>query len=127
MSNKYHNDRVRGYQSGREAEGARELRLLQKAGKIQGLLVEHLIPGSPCERCRRDTCPPVFFPGRDFDQSRGRETRLGPLGSAAPTGDAIRAALRHEENGGRPVQMRLDFGDGEERSPFRSAERSGEK
>lgn len=30
-------------------------------------------PGSPCERCKREACPPICYPRRDFFKKRRGE------------------------------------------------------
>lgn len=44
---------------------------LRHGQELRRMRREHTIPGSPCERCRRDYCPQVCFPRQDWNKRHG--------------------------------------------------------
>lgn len=47
---------------------------LRHGRELRSMRSRHAEAGSPCERCRRDYCPIVCFPRRDWLKRRGTET-----------------------------------------------------
>ena len=43
---------------------------LRQGRELRAMRSQHAEPGSPCERCKRDYCPVVCFPRRDWLKSR---------------------------------------------------------
>ena len=46
---------------------------LRQGRQLRAMRSQHAEPGSPCVRCRRDYCPLVCFPRRDW--LKGKDER----------------------------------------------------
>lgn len=50
---------------------------LRQGRELRAMRSRHAEPGSPCERCKRDACPAVCFPRRDWNKRH--ESAAGAL------------------------------------------------